>query len=181
MGDDLSYIIEPLREHAVPVDDLKCDLSNANRHPPENFKAIMESLKGFGQRQVIVAKESDHTVIAGNARLRSARALGWSHIACVFVDDDEMTALRYAIADNRTSELSQWDEDVLSQVLQTIDEEHGEVESIGFSEQDIDDLVAEIGPIDDATLEGPQGEGGGAKRQTWVECPECSHRFELDE
>lgn len=141
---DFDYIIEPLREHAVPVDELNVDSANANTHPQRNLQAIIDSMREFGQRQVILAREDTNTVIAGNGRLMAARDLGWSHIACVFVDDDEVTALRYAIADNRTAELSEWDEEVLQQVLTTIEDEHGSLEATGFDDAAVAELVGEV-------------------------------------
>jgi DNA modification methylase len=138
------YIIPALREHAVPVGDLRLDPANANMHPEKNLEAIKDSLAAFGQRQVILARKDNNTVIAGNGRLLAARALGWSHIACVFVDDDDMTAVRYAIADNRTSELSEWDNDVLSMLLSTIKEDLGSLDGTGFDDGDLDDLLSDI-------------------------------------
>jgi len=143
MSDDLGYIIPPLREHATPVDDLKIDPANANTHPDKNMRAIRDSLHEFGQRQVIVARENG-TVIAGNGRLEAAREMGWSHIACVQVDDDEITAMRYAIADNRSGELSEWDDEVLAQTLDAI-REQDDLQGTGFEDDDLDELLSGLG------------------------------------
>lgn len=136
------YIISQLREHATPVDELKVDPANANTHSERNMRAIMDSMQEFGQRQVIVARENG-TVIAGNGRLEAARKMGWSHIACVKVDDDDITAMRYAIADNRSGELSEWDEDTLARTLQAVESEHGSLDGLGFDQSDLDDLLGE--------------------------------------
>ena len=45
----------------------------------------------FGQRKPIVVRRSDNVVIAGNHTMQAAQALGWSEIAVVWVDDDEVT------------------------------------------------------------------------------------------
>jgi len=138
---DQDYIIAPLREHAVPVGSLKIDPANANTHPERNMRAIVESLDEFGQRQVLVAREDSRTVIAGNGRLEAARQLGWSHVACVFVDDDELQAMRYAIADNRSGELSEWDGDVLTRTLDAIKQEQGDLEGTGWTDEELGDMV----------------------------------------
>jgi hypothetical protein len=59
-------------------------------------------------------------VEAGNDTLQAALALGWSHLAAVFVDDDPLTAAGFSIADNRTAELAQWDREALDQLLAQI-------------------------------------------------------------
>ena len=100
-------IIPELQQHAVDVGTLTIDPANANTHPEKNLRAIMASLEAFGQRVPLVARKDTRTVSAGNGRLEAARALGWDQVACVFVDDDDLTAMRYAIADNRTGELSE--------------------------------------------------------------------------
>ena len=141
----MDYIIPELRQHAVELDKLKLDPANANTHPEKNLRAIMDSLSAFGQRQVVLARKGTGVVIAGNGRLMAARALGWTHIACAFVDDDDITAVRYAIADNRTSELSEWDNDVLSMLLGTIKESFGSLDGTGFDDGDVDALLAEVG------------------------------------
>lgn len=155
----MDYIIPELRQHAVEIDKLKLDPANANTHPEKNLRAIMDSLSAFGQRQVVLARKGTGIVIAGNGRLMAARALGWTHIACAFVDDDDITAVRYAIADNRTSELSEWDNDVLSMILGTIKASFGSLEGTGFDDGDVDALLAEVGGGSDDKLADDKTQG----------------------
>jgi hypothetical protein len=156
----MDWIIPELRQHAVELDKLKLDPANANTHPEKNLRAIMDSLSAFGQRQVVLARKGTGVVIAGNGRLMAARALGWSHIAAVYVDDDDITAVRYAIADNRTSELSEWDKDVLGMLLQTINDDFGSLEGTGFAAGDLDALLAEVGGGEKQFTEDPSGSPG---------------------
>ncbi|HVV98916.1 MAG TPA: hypothetical protein VHB77_01180, partial [Planctomycetaceae bacterium] len=53
-------------------------------------------------------------------RLQAAIELGWSHIAAVIVDEDNASAISFAIADNRTAELAEWDDAVLGQLLHSV-------------------------------------------------------------
>jgi ParB-like chromosome segregation protein Spo0J len=138
MTDDLDYIAEPLREHAVPVDEVTQDPSNVRDHPEKNTRAVKNSLQEFGQRQVLVAREGERTIEAGNLRLECAREMGWSHVAVIFVDDDELEAARYAIADNRSSDLGEWKEDDLGDMLEAIDEPPP-----GYTDDDVGELLDE--------------------------------------
>jgi hypothetical protein len=60
-------------------------------------------------------------VEAGNGTLAAAKSLGWTHIAAVFVDDDAATAAAYGVADNRVGEFSEWDADILGDLMPTLD------------------------------------------------------------
>ena len=117
---DLSYIAEGLRPLAVPCDSISLDPANARRHPEANLDAIRGSLRAYGQRKPIVVNRRSNIVEAGNGTLEAIRSLGWSHVAVLFVDDDPNTACGFAIADNRTAELAEWDRDALATLLASV-------------------------------------------------------------
>jgi site-specific DNA-methyltransferase (adenine-specific)/site-specific DNA-methyltransferase (cytosine-N4-specific) len=102
----------------VPIDSVVLDPSNAMEHPIENLAAIRGSLAKYGQRKPIVVNRAGNIIEAGNGTWQAAKALGWTHIAAVFVEDDPSTAVGYAIADNRTAQLATWNYDILAQILQ---------------------------------------------------------------
>lgn len=98
------------------IEDLRHDPNNARRHSDRNIEAVVNSLRRFGQQKPIVTL-ADGTVIAGNATLKAATSLGWSHVASVVFDGDKDEATAYALADNRTAELANWDWAVLGDQL----------------------------------------------------------------
>jgi hypothetical protein len=114
---DLSHIAEQLRPLAFPCSALTMDPANARRHPEPNLEAIKASLRVYGQRKPVVVNRRTGTIEAGNGTLQAALALGWSHLAVVYVDDDPMTAAGFSIADNRTAELAEWDREALDKLL----------------------------------------------------------------
>lgn len=103
-------IVKDLATLAVPVVDLQLLPGNPRRG---NVDAVAKSLERFGQRKPIVARRSDHVVIAGNHTLQAARQLGWQQLAVVWVDDDDLTSKAFALADNRTGDLGDYDNDEL--------------------------------------------------------------------
>ena len=143
-GGRFSYIVDPLQHLAVPIDTLHPDASNARKHNEKNMDAIKESLYRFGQRIPIVVQKSNMVVRAGNGRLAAAKALGWSHIAAVIVDDSSVDAVAFAIADNRTAELAEWDKETIASLLDTMDEE--DLKVTGFDDADLKELLAELTP-----------------------------------
>lgn len=116
----IGYIAEPLRALALPIDTLHPDPSNARVHDERNLASIVASLSRFGQRLPIVVQQQGMIVRAGNGRLAAAKSLGWTHMACVVVDEQSVDATAYAIADNRTAELATWDDETLAALLQSL-------------------------------------------------------------
>src|SRR5260370_3450295 len=114
---DLSHIAEPLRPLAVPCADLLLDPATARKHPEPSVEGIKGSLRVYNQRKPVVVNRRTGTIEAGNGTLQAALALGWSHLAVVYVDDDPMTAAGFSIADNRTAELAEWDLEALDELL----------------------------------------------------------------
>jgi DNA modification methylase len=115
------------------ISDLTLDPRNARLHSQKNLDAIKKSLTQFGQRKPIVVTH-DGVVLAGNGTMEAAKSLGWDHIDVTTTpaDWDINTARAYALADNRTAELAEWDENVLAkQLLELIDADF-DIEAIGF-------------------------------------------------
>lgn len=101
------------------IAELIPDPENARAHDEKSVQAIAASLAKFGQRKPIVVR--NNVVIAGNGTLAAATYLGWDEIETVSADDlDDTDATAFAIADNRTSELSTWDSDALSDMMSKI-------------------------------------------------------------
>ena len=133
-----AVIAEPLLGLAAPIDTLTTDPDNANRGDVE---AIRRSLNVFGQRKPVVVRRTGQDangrptgfVTAGNHTLLAAIELGWDHIAAVFIDDDATTAKAYALADNRTGELSTWDDAQLAQTMRELSAESFDLSSLGWT------------------------------------------------
>jgi DNA modification methylase len=140
---DLPFIIESLRPLAVSIDSVKPDPANVRVHDERNIGAIKSSLQRFGQRKPLVVNRRTGLVEAGNGTLDAARALGWSHVAVVFVDDDPAAASGFSIADNRTAELADWDEAALARVLQSLKQE-AELAFTGFDDADLNRLLRDL-------------------------------------
>jgi len=115
------------------IEDLTLDPRNARTHSQKNLDAIATSLTKFGQRKPIVVT-SDGVVLAGNGTLEAAKSLKWDHIAVTVTpaDWDIDTARAYALADNRTAELAEWDEAVLAQQLMELHDADFDIEALGF-------------------------------------------------
>lgn len=118
--EDLSPIAAQLRPLAVPLGELILDPKNARKHNKQNLKAIAASLQEFGQLKPIVVNRESKVIEAGNGAFLAAKQLGWTAIAAVYVDHDAAAARGFALADNRTAELAEWDEEILFELLDDV-------------------------------------------------------------
>ena len=137
-------IVDSLKALAVSIDSLRHDAANARRHGQRNLDAIKASLAQFGQRKPIVVQRDGMIVRAGNGTLEAARELGWTEIAAVVIDEDGTTATQFAIADNRTAELAEWDNETLATLLDGWDEETRK--AVGFDPKDVQELLKNLEP-----------------------------------
>ena len=100
----------------LPIDKLTLDPANVRRHPSRNLDQIKASLTRFGQQRPVLVNAKG-IIIAGNGTVMAAKALGWEHVNIVRTDLEGSEATAYAIADNRTAELAEWDDEALAQQL----------------------------------------------------------------
>jgi DNA modification methylase len=129
---------------AFAVDKLRLLPGNPRRG---NVEAVKRSLDAFGQRKPIVARRSDRVVIAGNHTLQAAQALGWAEVAVVWVDDDDTTSKAFALADNRTAELGDYDNAALAELIGEVGSVDPELlEATGWSGDAVAELLAVLEP-----------------------------------
>lgn len=152
----MSNIHENIRHLSIPLLSLAHLENNPRRG---NIDAIVASYKEFGQVKPIVVKDNGDgtlTIIAGNHQYEAAKKLGWKEIACVKFDGDTQSAIAYALADNRTSELGTTDSNMLFELLGEVGEQYDNlIASLGWDEFDLASMEGEYFQEDDAPYEAP--------------------------
>ena len=144
-----------MKAELVPIDSLTFDPSNVRKHGEQNLATIKASLNRFGQQKPIVV-DANGVVRAGNGTLMAAKALGWKEIAVVRSTLAGSEATAYAIADNRTAELAEWDDDALKQTLAALQIEDEDLAvATGFDAKEIDALLAPDEVTEDEVPEPP--------------------------
>jgi site-specific DNA-methyltransferase (adenine-specific) len=145
----------PVNIETVPIDSLHFDPSNVRKHDAKNIDAIKASIARFGQQKPIVI-DADGVVRAGNGTLSAMRALSFKEIDVVRTPLRGSEATAYAIADNRTAELAEWDDDALAQTLAALQIEDEDLAiATGFDASEIDRLTAPDEVIEDEVPEPP--------------------------
>lgn len=154
-------IHQPLMSLATAVTNLTELPGNPRRGDVER---IARSLRVFGQRKPVTARPTgtdEHGnpvgyVTAGNHTLLAARdLLGWTHVAVVWIEEDETTANAWALADNRLSELGDNDPDALASMLAQIIESasYDLVSATAYTDDDLAALLEKnLPPPGDADI-----------------------------
>ena len=128
------------------ISELKSDHKNARRRTDRSSELIKESLQRYGAARSIVIDE-ENRILAGNGTIEGAKAAGIKNLRIIETDGDEIIAVKrtgltedqkvgLALADNRTADLSEWDQEMLHQ----LSEEHDI--SPWFDQDDLDELLA---------------------------------------
>jgi DNA modification methylase len=138
-------------EH-VATTSLVTNPKNAKRHSERQVVLLGENIRKFGMTNPLLVDENS-MLLAGHGRLEAIRMLGLPEVPVIrltHLTDHEKTAL--ALADNRLSELGEWDADMLPAALKELTDasiDHDfDVEIItGFDTVEIDRLLGgELAP-----------------------------------
>jgi len=128
------------------INQLQSDHKNARRRTDRSASLIKESLQRYGAARSIVIDE-DNRILAGNGTVEGAKAAGIKNVRIIETNGDEIIAVKrtglteeekvgLALADNRTADLSEWDQHMLHQLSQEHDL------TPWFDQEDLDELLA---------------------------------------
>jgi DNA modification methylase len=127
----------------LPVETLLPYAGNARTHSGDQVGQIAASIAEFGFVNPILVGEGN-IIIAGHGRLMAAQKLGLATVPVIelpHLSESQRRAL--VIADNRIAENAGWDEGLLRQELVALQEIDFDLDLLGFSEQELEDLLVE--------------------------------------
>lgn len=147
-----------------PIENVK-PYENNPRKNDEAVEYVANSISEFGFQQPLVV-DSEGVLIVGHTRLKAAQRLGLTEVPVVVADGltDEQ-AKAYRLADNKTSQKSFWDFDMLNEELEDIDWMTLDMEQFGFT---IDSPIH-----DDNDMSQSESDKDGKE----VQCPRCGYFF----
>jgi len=113
--------------------------NNAKKHSNEQVEKIAESIKEFGFLSPCLI-DNDYNIIAGHGRVMAANKLGLKTVPCVFVEGlSEAQRRAYILADNKLTEMGEWDFDMVQIELEELNDMGFNVDLTGFEyEKEID-------------------------------------------
>ena len=124
------------------------------RNVANSIDRVADSIAEFGFRQPIVVDE-DMIILAGHTRLLASKQLGLKKIP-VHIAEGLTNAQKkaYRIMDNKSSEDSEWDQDLLNLEIKDLIEDNYDLNMTGFTPEQIDALSV----LAEAVLEGETDE-----------------------
>ena len=112
---------DELKIEYLPVGSLKPYERNARKHADADVQTIVASIREFGFDDPIGVWGKDNLIVEGHGRLIAAKKLGMETVPVIHLDhltDEQRRA--YALAHNKTAEMSEWDFDILGGELDDI-------------------------------------------------------------
>lgn len=125
------------------IEDLKPYKNNPRKHPEKSVEFVANSIKEFGFKVPILI-DKNNEIIAGHTRLLASQKLGLEKVPCIVVDDltpEQVKAFR--IADNKVSEFSEWDDELLSVEFEELKELDFDIGLTGFGADELSDIFGE--------------------------------------
>ena len=170
----------------MKIEELKVsDLIPYENNPRKNegaVDAVAESIREFGFKVPIVV-DKENVIVSGHTRLAAAKKIGLETVPAVRADqltEEQIKAFR--LADNKTSELGEWDLEALSDCLASL--EGNDLSRFGFvaseyETPDYSDYFSEV------SFEGQKKEANEREREGVKEaqeddlltCPHCHSSF----
>lgn len=146
----------------IKIEDIK-PYPNNPRFNDEAVEYVANSIKQFGFKVPMIV-DKNNEIVAGHTRYKASLELGLKEVPCIVADDlTEEQIKAFRLADNKVSEKSQWNFDLLEEELNDIldiDMKQFDFEDIKIDWEDVDEINKD-------NYEEPQ--------HTLLECPSCHH------
>lgn len=135
----------------VAIDRVKPYDKNPRKNDPA-VPAVAKSIEQFGFRKPIVV-DVDGVIICGHTCYKAALQLGLVKVPVHVARDLTPEQVKaYRLADNKTSELAEWDFDLLPEELTGLQELNFDITTLGFSADDLADLLGPLPGLVDADV-----------------------------
>ena len=135
-----------------PIISLKINPENSRVHTDKQIQQVARCIETFGPI-VPVLVDQNSRVIAGHGRILAARLIGLKKFPTICTQHLTQSQIKaFAIADNKLTQNSTWDETLLGQQLNALAEVELDfsLEATGFEMGEIDVLIEGLQPINEA-------------------------------
>jgi len=129
----------------VNIKDLKTNPRNPNVHPENQILLLAKILKASGWRSPVVVSNLSGLIVKGHGRLQAAKVAGFNKVPVDFQDyetaEEETADL---IADNRLAELSDFDGQILKDLIEELDTGKGDLDLTGYDQKSLEQLMSQF-------------------------------------
>lgn len=122
------------------IEDITPYINNPRKNDGEALEKVASSIKEFGFKNPIVI-DKNNTIINGHTRYKAAKKLGMEEVPTISAEDLTPAQIKaFRIADNKTSEYSEWDEDLLKIELEELKELDFKLDETGFESFELENI-----------------------------------------
>lgn len=115
--------------------------NNPRNNDGEAVDKVAASIHEYGFNVPIVI-DKDNVIIAGHTRYKAANKLKYKKVPCIRAEHLSPAQVKaYRLADNKVSEYSSWDDDMLALELEQLQELDFELDLTGFDDDEISKLL----------------------------------------
>ena len=108
----------------------------------EAVDAVAKSIKSFGFNVPILC-DQQFTIIAGHTRWKAAKKIGMKLVPVIMLELSEAQRDAFAVADNKTAELADWDYPRLRKILEKLKCKKIDLPSLGYSQGELQALLTQ--------------------------------------
>lgn len=138
-------------DEIVDIEKVVPNPKNPNQHPDEQLKLLSKIIKGNGWRNAITVSTRSGFVVKGHGRLAAAALLGAEAVPVEFQNyENEAAEHADMVADNRIAELAENSNTLLADILTELQKDEAGLDLTGYTDQDLEDIVASITEEQDA-------------------------------
>lgn len=153
---------------------------NARTHSDAQVAQLAGSLREFGWTTPVLVDE-DGTLLAGHGRVLAARRLNIAEVPVMVARGwSDAKKRAYMLADNKLALNAGWDEQLLSVELGDLQSIGVDLESLGFGEKELKDLLSPSAPDDDVG-DGDSKLGDSFNYMVIIECDGEEHQGRIIE
>ena len=147
----MDLVFAPSEIETWPIDRLRPYVRNAKVHGDDQVAKIAASMAKFGWTVPCMVAD-DGELIAGHGRVLAATMLGLKEVPVIRLGHlDEAERRAYRIADNKLTELGDWDEAMLRDEIAGLLAEDFDLSLLGITDEDLDALLQDPDVGDGAT------------------------------
>ena len=125
------------------ISNIKPYENNPRKLSEQAIEKVAMSLKEYGFRQPIVV-DKNMVIVAGHTRFRASKKLGLKQVPISVIDNlSEEQINAYRIADNRTAEESEWDNELLKMEIKELEAKDFKLDLLGFNDEQLNNILFE--------------------------------------
>lgn len=150
----MDLVFAPSQIETWPIDRLRPYARNAKIHGTDQVAKIAASMAKFSWTVPCLVAD-DGELIAGHGRALAAGMLGLKDMPVIRLSHlDEAERRAYRIADNKLTELGEWDEAMLRDEIAGLLVEDFDPSLLGITDEDLDALLRDPDQVEGGAVEG---------------------------